>query len=672
MRRFAHPASSRAPAKSRIARGGHGGQRVRRGPLPHRRAARWRGRAGWPLALAMLMPAAPVQAAAYLPGGAEPDPPTGDRASATAPNPEEPTAGNGIRWELAPWRQRGLLSLDLRTQRLGDGPRSNQAVLFGEVDFASYIWQPWFIQLRAGFGAVVSSERSSQDAFSDHSNSQSLNGRLAVSVFPASRFPFEFRADASDSRTRGDNLGSDYRSRRLSLSQGWRPQVGNHHVQLNFDHSELITTDGVSDTLNALVASSTHQWGLHAVELGASFSDNQRSDSAEQSRLGALSARHSYQPSADLRVESMATENDSRVRNAAGGESLSNLRQLSSLLSWRPREGQWLHRSDAPLQVTGSLRWAEFGTESGSSHASAQSFNATLGATQEWLRVWRLSASASLARFESDGADAVSSGTLGATLSWTPVVPSGTGWQYVPSANANASLTRSSNDARRHSLGLQAAHSLSRNIVFGDSDSLTLSLTQSAAGLRESRSAELTTGLAHSASAFWQSWANSTSQTLAGLTLSDSITHGEERGRFQLVNLQLSRRTQLSRNSSWSANLTLQASRNEASEIDPFSGDRRTLAPGWQQFHSGSINYENQRVFGVPRLRFSLLLSANSQQLERRASGDLDAPLERVSRSLEGRLDYSIGRLDARLAARHAEVDGKSVSTLQARVQRRF
>ena len=647
---------------------------MRRGPLPARGGARWRHRANWPLALAMLMPAAAAQAAAYLPGGAEPDPPTGDRASASAPSAEEPTAGTGIRWELAPWRSRGLLSLDLRAQRVGNGPRSSQAVLFGEVDFASYVWQPWFIQLRAGFGGVISTERSNLDDFSEHSNSQSLNGRFAVSVFPASRFPFELRADSSDSRTRGDTLGSDYRSRRVSLSQGWRPQVGNHQVQLNLDHSVLTSTDGVSDTLNTLVATSTHQWGLHAVDLGGSLSDNRRSDSAEESRLSSLSARHSYQPSSDLHVESLATQNDSRIRNASGGESLSNLRQLSTLLSWRPREGQWLYRTDAPLQVMSSLRWAEFGAESGNNNASAQSFNATLGATQEWLRVWRLAASASLTRFESDNAEAVSSGTLGASLTWTPVVPTATSWQYVPTASANASLTRSSSDEGRNSLGLQAAHSLSRNIRFGDSDSdsLTLSLTQSAAALRESRSEALTTGLAHSASVFWQSWGNSTSQTLAGLTLSDSITQGEERGRFQLVNLQLSRRTQLTRSSSWSANLTLQASRNKSSELDPFSGNQRTLAPGWQQYHSGSINYENQRVFGVPRLRFSLLLSANSQQLESRANGDLEAPLERVSRSLEGRLDYSVGRLDARLAARHADVDGKTVTTLQARVQRRF
>jgi c(7)-type cytochrome triheme protein len=44
----------------------------------------------------------------------------------------------------------------------------------------------------------------------------------------------------------------------------------------------------------------------------------------------------------------------------------------------------------------------------------------------------------------------------------------------------------------------------------------------------------------------------------------------------------------------------------------------------------------------------------NSQQLESRLAGDIDAPVERISESLESRLDYSIGRLEARLSARAA------------------
>jgi len=262
--------------------------------------------------------------------------------------------------------------------------------------------------------------------------------------------------------------------------------------------------------------------------------------------------------------------------------------------------------------------------------------------------------------------------SLGASIAWAPAGTLLSGWQYAPSASLSGSQAETSGEAPRRSLGLQAAHSVSRNALFGDADSVTASLTQSGALLRESLSPSLNRAIAHSASLFWQSWGSAASQTFAGLTLSDSIVYAEERGRFQMVNLQLSRRTQLSRASNWSANLTLQGTRNESSQVDPFSGERRTLAPGWQQYHSGTVSYEHQRAFDVPRLRLSLLASANSQQLEQRAAGDIDAPVQRIDRSLEARLDYSIGRLDTRLSARQAVVDGRAVSLIHARAQRRF
>jgi hypothetical protein len=624
----------------------------------------------------MLLPTGPARPAAYLPGEQiEPDPPTGDAASNAAPTPAEPVAGNGIRWELAPWRSSGMLALDLREQRQGLGQRSRQAVLSGDIDFASYLWQPWFVQLRAGVGALQSQDRSrdSSGGASGSTHSSAWTGRLGVSVFPASRFPFELRADVSDTRTRGDNLGADYRSQRLALSQGWRPLVGNHQVQLNGDHSRFIASDGVSDTLIVLAAKSTHQWREHAVDLGASLSRNTRSDSEQKSRFNALSARHSFQPHADLRVETLATENDTRLRNTAGDTFGSDLRQLSTLASWRPREGEWGYRVGEPLQVGASVRWAEFDSRGAASDASAQSINATLGATQELQRVWRLTGNASYGRFDSGAAAPdVQSASLGASVAWAPSATSLGSWQYVPSASLSGSEAKTSGDAPRRSLGLQAAHSVSRNVAVGEADSVTTSLTQSGALLRESLSPSTSRAIAHSASLFWQSWGSTMSQTFAGLTLSDSIVYAEERGRFQMVNLQLSRRTQLSRASSWSANLTLQGTRNESSQLDPFTGQRRTLAPGWQQYHSGTLSYENQRAFDVPRLRFSALASANSQQLEQRAAGDINAPVHRISRSLEARLDYRIGRLDTRLTARHAEVDGRAVSLIHARVQRGF
>ena len=121
-----------------------------------------------------------------------------------------------------------------------------------------------------------------------------------------------------------------------------------------------------------------------------------------------------------------------------------------------------------------------------------------------------------------------------------------------------------------------------------------------------------------------------------------------------------------------SANLTAQATRNEASEVDVFTGQLRERGNGWQRYTQGTLSYENQRAFGVPRLRHSVLLGVSSQPLESRDLGDTDEPRERISEPLETRLDYAIGRLDTRLSARAARVDGRWMVALQARAQRRF
>jgi len=171
---------------------------------------------------------------------------------------------------------------------------------------------------------------------------------------------------------------------------------------------------------------------------------------------------------------------------------------------------------------------------------------------------------------------------------------------------------------------------------------------------------------------FWQGTGEGLSQTYVGLSASDSRTWAQETGRFQLVNAQVTRRTQLTRHSSWSGNLTWQSTRSDTTQLDAFTGELRLSSPGWQRFYSGTLSYENQRFFDVPRLRYTVLLAVNSQQLESRAAGDIDAPRERISESLENRIDYSIGRLEARLTARLARVEGRSVASLFARVQRRY
>jgi hypothetical protein len=165
---------------------------------------------------------------------------------------------------------------------------------------------------------------------------------------------------------------------------------------------------------------------------------------------------------------------------------------------------------------------------------------------------------------------------------------------------------------------MQGSHGVSRNWLLGTRTRCRSTISQSLGAAARVPDGLTSRGWSHGLGLFWQSSGNG-SQSFAGLSLNDSRTAGPgRRGHFQLINLQVSRRTQLSRHNSWSASLTLQATRSDAELLDPFTGTLRMQSDGWQRFYSGALTFESQRVFGMPRLRFTGLATVNSQQIERR------------------------------------------------------
>lgn len=170
---------SRAPAERRRTRPlRRWGRRVPSRPRLQPRRRRWAlsPLCIAPLSLAVAVPAA--QAAAFLPG-AEADPPTGTvlRNEASA---AEPLQGGGIRWTLAPWRSQGLLALDQRGLRLDGGSRARQSLLMGELDLASHIWQPWFVQLRVGMGFISSQAQDNTPGVASGGSGNTLTDRKSV------------------------------------------------------------------------------------------------------------------------------------------------------------------------------------------------------------------------------------------------------------------------------------------------------------------------------------------------------------------------------------------------------------------------------------------------------------------------------------------------------------
>lgn len=627
-------------------------------PRPQR-LRRWlAGAALAPLALAARW----AQGAAFAPG-TEPDPPTGEVRAAEA-TPEEPRRGNGVQWQLGPWRRAGALTVDLRMRRLEDGRQVGSQLVLADGEWSTYVWRPWFVQLAFGLGALASRETGSDDGTA---HGLGLVGRAAVSVFPASRFPFEARLELNDSRTQGLGLSSDYRTQRLSLTQSWRPPQGGESLSLQFDHSTLEGAEG-RDRLAVLGANATAQSGPHRVELVASLSDHHAEAGDQRTRLAALSARHAFQPATTLQVDTLASWNQTRLASP-GQELTAEVRQLSSFASWRL--GSLFGLGGEPM-LTGSARWLQLRSGGDGGRTAAEAANASLGLSQELGPTLRLALSGSLTRLHTAAGETTTAAGANGSLGWAPVPLSLGGWRYGPSASANIGLTRDSAQGGRHTLGLQGGHSLTHDWALGETSRISLGLSQSLGLMRESATPGVARGLAHGLNLGWQGSPDEGVQAFVAVSYSDALTDGEARGRFQLVNLQASQRVALTRYSSWAVNFTAQAARNRASELDPFTGLRRELLVDWQPFYSGSASYEHARFLDVPRLRLSLQASATSQVLERRALGDIEAPREQVGAALEARLDWAVGRLDTRLAARIAEVDGRTVGVLQARAQRRF
>jgi hypothetical protein len=534
------------------------------------------------------------------------------------------------------------------------------------------------VQVRFGAGLVAAADSGRDSGQGLAATGNSFTGHTQLSVFPASRFPFTLRAEVTDSRASTETLGNDWRTRRLTLTQSYRPEHSNDHYQVQVDASRLLS-DGQTDTLVTVDADAMLQRGAHRFELGTNLADNRSDSNRTQTRLTSLTGRHGFHPSTALGIDSLASWHQYKTRFGDGGNLLaddfgSEVRQLSTLVTWRPREGDLPLALSPSTLVVGSARWVESRGIGAAAGAALTSLNATVGASTELTADWRVAASVAANHIDNGIEDAANSVSLNGSATWSPRLQPWGAWRYAPTLGLAAGLTRGAADSEREFAAVQAGHSISRDFVREGEDMISLSAAQSLSWLTDAGIAERqnSTTLTHSLGVVWQSLSDVSRQRFASASVSDSRTHADERGSFQLVNLQWTQRTQLSRLSSWSGSLTWQASRSQLSQIDFSTGERFESDDRWQHFASGTLNYEQQRFFGVPRLRFTLQAGVSTQRLQSRSSGDIDAPLEFVSRSVEARLDYTVGRLEARLSARAARVDDRSVAAVIARVLRRF
>ena len=568
-------------------------------------------------------------------------------------------ATRGSRWSLAPVRWGGKLSSELRVTGITGVGRASQRIDSAEANARTYVWQPWFIQVSGGLGILRSHQLSSHaegGPAASQGDSSALTGHGTLVVFPMSRFPFQARAERSDSRTSGAITALDYTTTRFGVRQDYRPERASTNYTVSGDRSVVDSATSGRDTLEVWEARMTGHSGSQNYDLAALRSRNSR-DRGGESDVDRVSLSHSYREGALLTVNSLASA-DRSISRGLGGllpvENRSRLAQFNSQATWRPA-------TDSPWYVSGGARFFRAEVDNQGVPTESRTSSANIGANYRLNRTLTVTASASVTELSTDTTRDVLS-SIGTGISYTPrMIPVG---DYYYNRSASATATRQTGGAAgdRSAAAVQFDHGLTRSVVLDGSSTVGINLGQGVS-VSDDTSSGRTEALSHNAGVSWTVAPSENSRAYSALSAADSRRRGAAESDFQLVNLQLTGQYRFSRFAQGAANFTAQASRSSS----PF-----TSTDGYDTGATGNFSYQHTRAFGIPGLSYTALYSVNESQFATRQQGNLEAPPDLESQSLEQRLDYSIGRLETRLLARIAETAGMRYWLVFLRVTRQF
>ena len=597
------------------------------------------------------------------------------RASGAGQPQQEP----GL-YELIPVRWRGSVNFAWRHDS-GDGGSSSQrslgAVLSARTDLP--VWQPWFGKVTGSLDFNLLRDRFRLDDQTDavggsynfDRRSVILSGQGQLSLFPFSRFPFEAHFNRSDSRTAVTLSALDgYSSERLGFTQNYRWGQGNVMFGWDRNRQTSLQSDEYRQNTLQLQFAQNISPDQHFTFSG-SGTRNSHENTGELSQLERLYAQHTLRSGDALTLENSADISRSRYRTGSAAamrtQWQSRLVQLNSFGAWKP--------TDQPLTVTGGLRimdnsnsWGTDGLDASASAARWKSLNVNAGATYSVTRALQVSASGNV-NFNDGAGQQVTSSIQTAGLVYTPEPISLGPFQYMWNGETGLANRTGANDAGRMMRG-QLSHVLSRSITMGQGSVVTAQATQTLGARNDTREGSRRE-LTHTGLVSWSASQESSSELLQ-INGSDRRNWGTNPSYFQLVNAQATGTLNSGRHTSWSGNLTIQATRQRYGlAFDATRPDTLVVLDTGGKFvptSSGSMTYTNRRAFGVSRLLFVSELRLNSQALLPLVGG----PLDQERTSWENRFEYTFGRVFVRFNTRLSKVGGRANKAILMTVTRSF
>lgn len=544
--------------------------------------------------------------------------------------------------------------LDSSTNQL---TTSKQAL--GTLHASSYIWRPWFATTDGSITATMDQSDYEQDEYigTTSSESQIVTGNFSFNMLPQSRAPFTLRYQASDSRV--DNAvvspntlvvlaDDDFSVSRLEARQAFITNSGNR-FQASFDQNNWSSSrnGNYRDELFGLDADIRFP-NQHLLAKGTTqTSRHSRTDRRNENVTFDLS--HFYTASSDKwRVDTKVSSYQSdrwfdTPGNTQDGRSNTNIEQFSSFMFWRPNDGR--------LTMSGGVRLFDINGENVGLSDTSTSASATLGAIYQFTKRLRLDVSAGYSSTETDEANAAANRQRIGALYQSDLFNIYNGFVYR--WYSNAYLINSDEDVgAEQTLGALVGHSFNKLWFTGEASSLRLNVAQTFSEIYDTSDSQLPHRFTNSGSIDW-SHRGGGGTTLVQVTASDAREIGTDNFDQQLINFQAFRSQTINGRSSLSGNITLQYVRYDYED----DGDRDIVTS-----RTARIDYQNIRLFGIPRLRFNSGISISDADNE-----------ERFDRSeWENRLDYAIGQLTSTFSIRLMDLGIYSYNLSYFQIRREF
>ncbi len=629
-----------------------------------------------------LEPAAPAPPVRDPEAGAIPEngstfPASGKQAATTQPEGKvatgDPEPGKeSVRWTIPPIRWGGSSGYSFQRSTSSGGGGSLSQAMFSNLSAASYIYAPWAATVTARIGMTTGWSDSGAGAAGGSTRNRTDNvvGGGDLNIFPASRFPFQAYFDRSDSRASGNLVSSDYTNDRYGVRQSYRAPDGVTSAGFQLDRSVVNSVQSGQDSVTALSGSFATDIGIVRNSLSGRYSLGERKETGEKARLLGFNTSHTANLEDNINLSGNFNYVDNTIQGANSLSSFSDARtrfiQAGLFGTWMP---EFEDREDLPLSLSGGLRYNALQAEFAGQTVDSRGFGANVNALYRFSNNLSAGANAGINQISSGTSNALLLTTVGASVNYVGDPLTFGNYSYNWNLGSSANWQSSAGDIPASAFfGAQAGHSLSRYFAVSDSDTLSVSLSQTAT-VAQNQTLGASTSLAHSAAAsYGLRWGEQFTGN-ATASLSDTFTSGANAQHFRMLSLGFYGLGQLSPLSS--ANVNLQFNWTDQDSILQFQGFQANTNSQHMTL-LGSAAYTHARFLGYRGLRYNLLFTADTRLRDDRLLGDANGIVDRTRWTLTNRLDYRIGLLDFRLSLALNDVGGKKNALLFFQASRQF